>query len=447
MSTATQDRAATFLKRFEQSENDLCKRGPAWLTPRRKAAIARFAEVGFPGPKHEEWRYTNVSPLIETDFVAAPPAIARREQFAPIWFEEQGDVDRVVFVNGRFSADLSSIGTLPEGAFVGSLAEALAKTGDTLEPYLGRLADHRAQPFIAINTAFFSDGLCVFVPRGKRLERPVHAVYFTSVEGDTLDVHPRNLIVAEESAEGTVIESYLGRGNDAYWNNVVTEVSVADNAHVRHYKLQAEQEHAFHLHHFNTHQLRDCTVNAVTMAIGGGLVRNTVNACLDGTGSECNLDGLNMLRNQQHVDDHLRVEHLAAQCNSREFYRNILDDKSHAVFTGRIYVEKDAQQTDGKQTNQNLLLTDTARVDTKPQLEIFADDVKCTHGATIGQLDRDALFYLRSRGISEATARGLMIYAFAGETLDKVLLPGLRGHLLSTMFERLPSGSNLQEMP
>jgi len=456
MTTTTLDKPVErYLAAFETFERQ--RRGrDAFLAPIRKAAVARLAGLGFPTTRHEDWRFTNIAPLTRMQFAPANPGTqgVRVRDLTPYLFGDAG-ILRLVFVNGRFAAELSELHDVPAGLAVGSLAEALEKSPQVLEPHLARYVTYQDSVFAALNTAFLEDGAYVHVPRGRIVERPIHLLFVSTAAEQPTVSHPRNLIVAEEGSQVTLVESYVGLGQTtrgtaapgcAYFTNPVTELIAGAGAVVDHCKVQRELESAFHFATLRVHTLRSATLASHSIALGGALVRNDVHAVLEGEGCDVDLNGLFVTAGSQHVDNFLRVEHVGVNCNSREFYKGILDGRSHGVFTGRIKVHKGAQKTDAKQTNRNLLLSAEAQVDTKPQLEIFADDVKCTHGATIGQLDADALFYLRVRGINLAAARSLLIYAFAGESMDQVKLLPLRTRLHELVVERLPQGELLREL-
>ncbi|NUQ50046.1 MAG: Fe-S cluster assembly protein SufD, partial [Phycisphaerae bacterium] len=334
----------------------------------------------------------------------------------------------------------------PAGAVVLSLAEAIERHAGLVEPRLGRLVDYEDRSPAALNTALFRDGAFVHVGRGRVLERPIELVFVSTGDGGPSACFPRNLVIAEEGAQATIVERYVGLGEVATFTSTVTELIAGDGAVVDHYRIQAEPGHAFHYSLNRVQTGRSANVRSGTFTFGGRLVRNDAHATLEGEGGDCTLNGLFVTRGQQHVDSHLRVEHAAPRCHSWEYYKGILDERSSGVFTGRIYVHPGAQKTDAKQTNKNLLLSREARIDTKPQLEIFADDVKCTHGATIGQLDADAVFYLRSRGIAEAAARSLLVYAFAAESLDAIRVAPLRRQMLAMLLDRLPQGELFKEL-
>ena len=449
MPVITEHSSDHYVTEFERLERS--RTGQAWFRPIRKAAIAHFADQGFPTTRHEEWRYTNVSTIARTPFrLAAPPvSMVTMRNIAPYLFGEAVGT-RMVFVNGRFDADLSSLDGLPEGVTVTNLAALMATEPDGLRLHLARYASFENNPFTALNTAFFEDGAFIYVPRGLVLEQPIHVLYFSTGGLEPTVTHPRTLIVAEEAGQVTVIESYAsfappwqegdgggefqGEAGPGFFTNAVTEIAGGDGAVVDHYRLQRENDEATHIGLVRTHQGGHGTIISHALTLGGGLTRNDVHAVLDGEGGDLDLNGLYIGHGHRHIDNHLRIEHAKPHCTSREFYKGILEDASHGVFTGRIIVHKDAQKTDAKQTNRNLLLSGEAQIDSKPQLEIFADDVKCTHGATIGQIEESELFYLRSRGIPEADARSLLVYAFASESIARVKVGPLRAALERILF-------------
>lgn len=436
----------SFLAAFDRIEAARVGLNPPWLAPIRKAAIARFAELGIPALRHEDWRYTNVGPLAEQQFAALEdvPAEVTGTRLQPLFWGD--NVPRIVFVNGQCMAGLSSVAGLPRDVLVSSLALAIrADELGVLESHLTRYADYQEDAFTALNTAFLRDGAFVHVPRGVIIERPLHLVFITLPRAEPTVSHPRNLIVAGDGSQLTIVETHVGLGETEYFTNAVTEIVAGENAIVDHYKVQRETELAWHIGKVHIHQQRSTNVRSHCISLGAHLARHNLHVVLDGEGGSCTLNGLYMVGGQQHVDNHLRVEHAAPHCDSRENFKGILDGRAHGVFTGRIVVHKEAQKTDGKQSNMNLLLSDGAQVDTKPQLEIFADDVKCTHGATIGQIDTEALFYLRSRGITEAAARSLLVYAFARESLEQIRVEPLRRHLHAVVVEKLPQGLLLKE--
>jgi Fe-S cluster assembly protein SufD len=421
---------------------------PSWLRTVRLDALARFHEMGFPTTRDEEWRFTNLASLTRTEFTAAPenaPALMPRD-LEPFIFPGL-DTARVVFVNGRLSQHLSSLEQLPPGVRVLPLSEALSQLSTILRPTLEASAPPHTDAFTHLNAGMLEDGVFIHVPRGCVLEQPVHVLSVSVANGEVaIMTHPRNVIIVEANAQATIIEHYAAIHDSVYLTNAVTDVLAGDGACISHYYIEQESDAAFNIGTLRMRQGRSANVASHSVLLGGRLVRNHVNPVLAGEGGECLVNGLYVPRGTQHMDNHMRVEHASAHCGSRQFYKGILDDQSSAVFSGRIIVHPGAQKTDAKQTNRNLLLSDAATVDTKPQLEIYADDVKCTHGATIGMLDEQAIFYLRARGISNDAARSLLIHAFAGESLERMNLPQVRTYIDRLLLKRLPGGDFLEKL-
>jgi Fe-S cluster assembly protein SufD len=380
---------------------------PEWLRSLRSSAAERFDELGFPTPKLEEWRYTGIGPI-----TAVPWASARDEGTAGI----------------RISAPRA-------GARVSRLQELLVRDPATIEPYLGRIADSRDRAFPALNTALFRDGVVVEIEAGAVLSEPVRIAFEPPPEPEPAVWYPRVLVLARRSSQGTVVESYGGAGQA--FTDAVTEVFLEDGAVVEHYKLQRENAAASHVHAIDVLQQRASRFVSHNVAFGGLLARTELGVRLDGEGSECELNGLFVGNGRQHLDNHTLIDHAKPHCSSRELYKGILDGSARGVFHGTIIVRPDAQKTDAIQTNKNLLLSRSALVNSTPALEIFADDVKCKHGSTIGQLDPAALFYLRSRGISEEEARALLTYAFAADVSARMKLESIRSEVESAVGRRL----------
>jgi len=405
----------------------------------RSRAFEKFMELGFPGPKHEEWRFTNVAPIAKSKFM--PVASLAVPKISPAEVEKFTfgglHCTRLVFVNGRYAPELSSLASLPEGTTVGSLAEALASQPDIVRTHLSRHATYDENTFTALNTAFMQDGAFVHVPDGKVVEDPIHVLFISSGSGDAFVVHPRNLIIAGNGSQVSLVESYVANGAGAYFTNAVTEFVLGEQAIVEHDKFQDEAAGAFHIGTIHVHQKRKSNYTSNSIALGGSLVRNNITVVLDDEWCEATLNGLSLATGDQLIDNHTTIDHAKPNCQSHELYKAILTDKSRGVFNGKIFVRKDAQKTDAKQTNKTLLLSDGATIDTKPQLEIFADDVKCTHGATVGQLDEEQLFYLRARGIGEDQARDILTFAFASDVIQRVHVEPLRDQLDQILQSRL----------
>lgn len=435
--TTVMDDKQTYLTDFERFERE----APVALTELRRTALANFDALGFPSTDNEEWRVTPLTSLVRVPFqLAAPDPDVR---------PELPEGARLVFVNGRFASHLSVLPALPPGAFVGSLAEALQTRRELVEPHLGRYAKFDDHAFVALNTAFVHDGVFIHLPSGKVLEEPLHLVFASTASGDPTVSHPRNLIVAGTNSQMTLVECYVGPTDAVYLTNAVTEVVLADGAVIDHYKLQQESREAFHLATMQVQQARGSNFRSHAVTLGSSLTRNDINAYLGGEGCECTLNGLYLASGEQLIDNHTRIDHAMPRCNSHELYKGILDGKARGVFNGKIYVHPDAQKTDAKQTNQTLLLSDDAVINTKPQLEIYADDVKCTHGATVGQLDAAQLFYLRSRGIGTAAARSLLTFAFANDVVDRLRVKSLRRRLAALLLasQHLPEDFEIGEEP
>ncbi|MGZ4845936.1 MAG: Fe-S cluster assembly protein SufD [Candidatus Angelobacter sp.] len=439
MITATQA-PEKYLEIFDQFSNRAAAQ-PRWLQSLRQDAFARFSETGFPTTHDEDWRFTNVAAVANTAFELAGPETVGREQLET--FGASQFACHLVFVNGLFSKEFSTIAPFAKGVKVGSLAAHLKNDPAGLEPHLGRYLNTQRDPFAALNTAFIDDGVFVYVPRGVVVEAPIYVLYVT-VPGTTPTMNqPRNLIVAEENSQVTVVEDYVSLGEGITFSNAATELVAGDNANVSHYMVVREGDQAYNFSTLRIQQGRDANVATHSLLLSGALVRNNVHPVLAGEGSQCLINGLFMANGRQHMDNYMLVEHASPHCDSRQFYNGILNGQSHGVFHGRIIVHKDAQKTDAKQTNRNLLLSDDAQIDTKPQLEIYADDVKCTHGATIGQFDENALFYLRSRGLAEAAARHVLLLAFANECLDRMNSPQIREHLEKLVVAGMPEAATV----
>jgi Fe-S cluster assembly protein SufD len=426
MTTLMEDKD-TYLAHFAALDKEMAAVGPPSFQRLRKAAIGHFAKRGFPTLKDEEWRFTNLAPLLKVPFKPADAFDLDADQLRSL--APASDGTRLVFVNGEWVRDLSTPHPLPEGAAVSLVAAIQAFHSDLVEPYLARHARYQSNAFVALNTALFRNGAFLYVPRGTVLTDPIHLVFVSTAAGEPSVSHPRTLIVVGENSQVTLVESYVGPDDEVSFTNAVTEVVAGENAVIDHYKVLREGNEAFHVATLQVQQARSSNFSSHNITLGGLLVRNDVNAVLDGEGCECTLNGLYLGSGEQLIDNHTRIDHARPHSASHELYKGILDGRAKGVFNGKIYVHPDAQKTDAKQTNQTLLLSEDATIDTKPQLEIFADDVKCTHGATVGQLDADSLFYLRARGIGLAEARSLLIYAFANDIVGRVKVEPVRRQL------------------
>jgi Fe-S cluster assembly protein SufD len=463
LTTATPEMevAGAWLADFERFVAGRQTAEPAAVRALRRRAIERFGEIGFPTTRQEAWRFTNVAPLARTEFrrAGAPAPTVDPAVLAALTWDAAATL---VFADGRFVPALSRREELPPGTFVGSLAEALESRGSDaahtahsadIEPWLGRQASFAEQAFVALNTAFFEDGACLWIPRATTIDKPIHLLFLASTPTDGAPVasFPRNLIVAGEASQVRIVETYAtvrGVGtptSGVYLTCPVTEIYAGAHAVIDHYKVQRESHEAFHMATFEVHQERSSAVSSHSISLGGGLVRNDVNALLDGEGSDTILNGLYMIGGRQFVDHHMRVEHAKPHCTSHELFKGVLDGRARSIFNGLIHVRHGAQKTDAKQSNRNLLLSKDAVANSNPQLEIFADDVKCTHGSTVGQLDDDAIFYLRSRGIGAEAARSLLTYAFASDIVERIKVEPVRHDLEEFLFAALPKGEIVRQ--
>lgn len=400
---------------------------PAWLDGMRRGAIARFEQVGFPRPRDERWRHTNFAPLARTPFHLGD-GDAASPRFAELASSNGFGADaaaELVFVNGVFAPLLSDLGRLPRGAYVGSLAAAFESSSGLLERHLGRHADVTDSPFAALNTGFIADGAFVHLPRGTVLEGPIHALFISDGGGEQIVSHPRLLVVAEDGAEASIVESYAG-GSDAYWTNAVTEIVVGNAAAIDHNKVQQEGAAAYHTATTQIRLGRDARLVSHNTTVGGRLTRNDINVTLAGKGADATLNGLVIAGGQQHVDNHTILDHAEPNCPSHELYKHVLSGKATCVFKGKILVRQAAQKTDSKQNSKTLLLSDDAFMNSQPALEIYADDVKCTHGSTTGPVDESMVFYIRSRGVSLDAARHLLTYAFAADVTRRIKVEPVR---------------------
>ncbi len=431
------------LEKFERFEKEVAQ--PAWIFPLRKAGIAQFADLGFPTVQHEDWRFTNVASIAKLPFkpiFQAPKNGISREALGNFTFGKL-PAHRMVFVNGHYIAGFSSASPPAPEVVAVSLASALARDSGLLEKHLGRYAQTGHNAFTALNTAFFLDGAFIHVPEGKVVETPIHLLFITTATESGATSHPRNLILADKASRLTVLESYVSTADAACFTNAVTEVVLGEGAVVEHAKFQDESLSAFHMAALHAHLGRSCNFVSHSIAAGARLSRNNIRTALAGEGVECVLNGLYLTQGDQLADHHMIVEHAQPHCNSHEYFNGILDGRSKGVFHGRILVRQPAQKTDAKQTNKNLLLSEEATADTKPQLEIYADDVKCTHGATVGQLNEESIFYLRARGIGEQTARRMLIHAFAGEIIERIRHAPAREELDQRVWARLEANPHL----
>ena len=418
-----------YVEQYDTFAANGARGAPPWLKEIRAAALARFAEAGFPSTHQEEWRFTSVAAIAETPFaVPARRAGPAAKRVAPLFLPVESAC-RLVFVNGRYSEALSSVDGLPGGVRAGSLATALASEPALLERHLARHAGYAANPFGALNTAFIHDGAFVHVAAGVDLDAPLQLLFLSAPGAKPTVTHPRSLIVVERGARASVVESYAALHEGTYWTNAVTEVVLAEDAHLELVRSQREAPGAFHVATTHTLQERSSVLRFHPIVLGAVLARHDIVSVLDGPGAELVLNGLYLQDGTRHADHHTVIDHAKPDCQSHEFFNGVLADAGRGVFNGRIIVRPGAQRTDSKQTNHNLVLSEQARADSQPQLEIYADDVKCTHGATLGPLDAKELFYLQSRGLDPRQARGLLLYGFGAEILGRIRHAGVRAVL------------------
>lgn len=424
-------------ERLVTAARSLAGQGPAWLDELRREGLERFERTGLPTPRLEEWKYTNVAPLARVPFVPVGDESHSADVTGLLpaagWDGEHPI--RLVFADGAFAPELSSRSTLPEGLSIDSLAVRVREDGERLRTAIGRLARSEDDALVALNAAHLADGAVVEIAPGAEIAAPIEIAFLNASPSPML-THPRLLVVAGEGSRAVLVETHLGRGPAPYAANAVTEVSLGRAANVHHVRLQREGDEAYHLATIAVRQAAESRYDSTVFAIGSALSRTFIGVTLDGEKASCALDGLYLGRGDQHVDHHTSIDHPVPDTASRQLYKGILTDTATGVFNGKVIVREDAQRTDAGQVNRNLLLSERANVYTKPELQIYADDVKCAHGATIGRLDEDAIFYLRSRGIGAEQARTLLLYAFASEIVDRLTIQGLRDRLIDEVWGR-----------
>ena len=417
---------------LESFERDGFATDPSWLADLRRAAMSSFSKLGFPTARrgNEEWKYTDVSPIAKTAFSpvvsSTPPALKigdlKEFTFGEVW-------PRLVFIDGAYVKRLSSVSSLPDGVTVANLAAAMSAQPALLEEHLARYADHQSNAFTALNTAFLHEGALVHIPDGVILEKPLYILFLSTSQEPAAVFQPRVLILLGKDSKATVIENYAALSSGVYFANAVTEAVVGPGSALKYYKLQRQSEQASHITTTQVSLQRDSSFSSVNIDLGGGLVRNNLNVLTDGEGASCALNGLYMVTGAQHVDNQVIIDHAKPYTTSREVYKGILDGKSRSVFHGSIFVRKDARKVDARQEDKNLLLSPLAEADTKPAFWIYCDDVKCSHGAACGQIDENALFYLRSRGLDEKAARRFLVYGFVSEVVNSIENEAFRAHI------------------
>ncbi len=431
--------SADFMQLKNTKEND-------WFSKQRQSAFDIFQECGFPNTRVEDWKYTDVKPIAKNTFsnITESNVASDNNEIDEILIKDL-DCVNLVFINGAYSEKYSDIKNISSKIVIKSMADALINDESLLKKHLTKHINQELNSFTALNTAFIQDGAYINISANTNIDKPINITYISRDSNHPFATHPRNLIVMGENSNATVIENYVGSGKVNYFTNSVTETVLLQGAVLKHYKIQQEGSSAFHIASLNTSQSKDSRFESHLVSIGGALVRNNINASLNEEGAEIIMNGLYMTEDVQHVDNHTRVDHLKPHTQSHQNYRGVLNGKSRGVFNGKVVVHPQAQKIEAYQNNANLLLSDDAEIDTKPELEIYADDVKCTHGATVGQLDDDMLFYLRSRAVDEKTARSLLTYAFADEVISEINIKEIQNKLERLIIGRLPDSSLIRE--
>ena len=427
-----------YREHFQQVKDELPGKALPWLNELREQALSDFINQGFPTKKNEEWKYSSTLALAKHAFAAQKHDASINQQLLQqhLLFEQQ--CQRMVFVDGYFIASLSQLSSLPKGVLLTSLSDAVESHSSLVQTHLNN--DEQQPSFTALNTAFMQDGYFLYLPKHAVVEQPIHIIYLTTQSEQFINL--RNVCIAEENSQANIVEHYVGHTEQAYFNNVLSQLDLAQSAAINHYKIIEEGDAGFHIGTAQVLQQQQSHFHSYSFAFNGAWTRSDTEVTFTQANAECSLDGLYVLNQQQHIDHHTRIAHNHPHCSSREFYKGILDDKSRAVFNGKVYVAQDAQQTNADQSNKNLLLSRQAEIDTKPQLEIYADDVRCTHGATVGQLDEKALFYLQSRGINQPEAKQLLINAFANEVIERVSHDALKQQLALRVTRKLSQESD-----
>jgi Fe-S cluster assembly protein SufD len=442
------DNRSVYLTYFEQFENNFSGGSQSPLNSIRHSAIEYFGKHGFPTTKDEEWRFTNISPITRGLFAPILHSTitdANRKKLDSILlhgFREH----RLVFINGYYADEFSEISTNSNEVIIGNLREILESNPDLIKKYISKHSANQESAFTSLNTSFINDGAAIIIPDNTVIQEPFYIVYLSTNVDSPFVSYPRSLIIVGKNCQISIVEHYTSLSENIYFTNAVTEIEAADNSVITHTKLQTESTKSFHIHSTFFHQDRGSNVTSNTVMIGGAIARNNITSVLDGENIECTLNGLSLATGEQLIDNHTTIDHTKPNCRSHELYKAILDGNSRGVFNGKIYVKKDAQKTDAKQTNKTLLLSDQATMNTKPQLEIFADDVKCTHGATVGYLDSDSIFYLRSRGIDEAVARDILTYAFANDVINRISIESIREYTNRILYTRLKQGRPVEDI-
>ena len=423
----------SYLAALESFEQNSYANDPSWVHDLRRTAMIRFQSLGFPTARrgNEEWKYTDVGPIAKATFQSLDATVLPRVDAADVKGASVGEAgwSQLVFVNGSYARELSSVSSLPAGVMAVNLAEAMKSTPDLIQEHLAQYADYEINAFTALNTAFIHEGAFVHIPDDVLVEEPIRLLFLSTSQDEESVSHSRVLIVVGKNSKATIIDGYGGISDGRYFSNAVTEVVVGAGSRVEYYKIQQQSDKAFHITTTDVVLGRDSYFSSINIDLGGKLVRNNLNVLTQDEGSSCMLNGLYLVNGTQHVDNQIIIDHAKPYTTSRELYKGILDGKSRSVFHGSIIVREGAVKVNANQVDKNLLLSDQAEADTKPAFWIYCDDVKCGHGAACGQMDENALFYLRSRGIDEKTARGLLTRAFVSEVIQSISNEPLRGQI------------------
>ncbi len=426
-----------YYDQYEDFKRNLKGKDVPWVSQIRENAFKDFQKIGFPSKSNEAWKYTNITPLIEKKFdpcVASSHGVVAQEfvsKFSYPGFQS----DALVFIDGVWAPELSHLSSLPDGCYVGSLSQAFLDKPELVKKYLNLSSHSEVNAFTALNASFMHEGVLMIVPENCRVQKPLHLLYIATEASKGKSVYFKNTIVLEKKSEASVVETYASTHGHEYLHNTVTSIKLNEMATLQHVRVQREGEGAFHFNNLDVELNLKSNYSAVFITVGGGLTRQDINVCFKGEGARAEMNGVFHPRRTQHVDYHVVVDHAIPRCTSQQLFKGIVQDEATGIFDGKIFVRKDAQSTNASQTNRNLLLSQKAKVYSKPHLEIYADDVKCTHGSSTGQLDEQALFYMRSRGIDEAKARKILTRAFAGEVIQKIKIEKLREGIEQLVFE------------
>jgi len=427
-----------YISNFKTFEEKLNGQSKSFLQSIRKEGLKQLTVLDFPTTRDEEWKYTDVAPVLKQFFVPAvnsPAAAFSKEEIKKHLFVDF-DFHLLVFINGLFSKELSELGDLPSGVVVGSLNQITNENPELIKNYINQVSAID-NAFNALNTTYAFDGAVIIIPDGKIIEKPVQILYLNTSNDDLILSSPRNLVIAGKNSQVGIVANYAGSGSKAYFSNIITEVYAGEYSLVDYYKIQNEIDESFHIEKFQMNQKNNSIVNHYNVSFGGAIIRNDINSLLDGQNTETHYYGIYLAHGKQQMDNHTFIDHAKPNCMSNELYKGILDGNSRGVFNGKIIVRKDAQKTNAYQQNKTILLSKSAKIDTKPQLEIFADDVKCSHGATVGQLDDVSEFYIRSRGVPQELAKSMLIRAFANDVIEKIKIEQLRIQINRMIFQHL----------